>query len=183
MRFFFQIFVTNCKSAAKNSQIGTTKETNNNEQQQQKSWEGTLWKKSTCCVAKTNSTTEGMGILVAKKEPTNELLWKVQVYKVEYIKGLETDVQDVFIKVWNNFICLTIPRKKRNLKNITQKTQLKPEEKSIEVFLNFFFLIVSKIRLFHFIIYRSLTREEMFILLAFKQKLLKLSNKSQKRKW
>ena len=64
-------------------------------------------------------STEGMGILVAKKEGTNELLWKVQVYKVEYIKGLETDVQDIVIKVCNIFSCMN--SKKQDIKELRRK--------------------------------------------------------------
>ncbi len=37
------------------------------------------------------------GYIVAKDVKTDSVLWKKQVYKISYKKGLETDVQDVFI--------------------------------------------------------------------------------------
>jgi hypothetical protein len=38
------------------------------------------------------------GVLEARDPQTKKLLWQVQIYNTEYDKGLEKDVQDVFIK-------------------------------------------------------------------------------------
>lgn len=38
-----------------------------------------------------------MGFVVAKDLASNKEIWKKQVYKIEYDKNLEKDVQDVFI--------------------------------------------------------------------------------------
>lgn len=38
------------------------------------------------------------GVVDARDPKTNKLLWQVQIYKTEYDKALEKDVQDVFIK-------------------------------------------------------------------------------------
>lgn len=38
------------------------------------------------------------GVVEARDPKTKKLLWQVQVYKTEYDKALEKDVQDVFIK-------------------------------------------------------------------------------------
>ena len=38
------------------------------------------------------------GVIEARDPQTKKLLWQVQIYKTEVDKGLEKDVQDVFIK-------------------------------------------------------------------------------------
>ncbi len=38
------------------------------------------------------------GVVEARHPETKELLWKVRLYRTRYIRNLETDVQDVFIK-------------------------------------------------------------------------------------
>jgi hypothetical protein len=38
------------------------------------------------------------GVIEARDPKTRKLVWQVQIYKTEYDKALEKDVQDVFIK-------------------------------------------------------------------------------------
>jgi hypothetical protein len=46
---------------------------------------------------KYTAPTNKMGYVVAKDVKTDSTIWEKQVYKINYDKYLETDVQDVFI--------------------------------------------------------------------------------------
>lgn len=54
---------------------------------------------------------EGMEYIIATKIEGNEKIWKTQVYKIEFKKNLETDVQEVHInsmKLSNDKTCLVV---------------------------------------------------------------------------
>ena len=65
---------------------------------------------------KYTAPTSEMGFIIARDVKTDTILWKKQIYKVNYRKNLETDVQDNFIKkikIENNLLLIFTEKGKK----------------------------------------------------------------------
>ena len=78
-----------------------------------------------------NDTQNG-GVVEARHPKTKKLLWRIQIYKTDYDKGLEQDVQDVFIKTLSfdkshNLLIMSDEKSRVFVLNLTTKrvTQIK----------------------------------------------------------
>lgn len=72
------------------------------------------------------------GVVEARHPKTKKLLWRIQIYKTDYDKGLEQDVQDVFIKTLSfdkshNLLIMSDEKFRVFVLNVTTKrvTQIK----------------------------------------------------------
>jgi hypothetical protein len=65
-----------------------------------------------------------MGYINAKELSTGKTLWSKQVYKIEYDKNLEKDVQDVFIdSLWQSGDVIMIHNEKGEIYELDPATQ------------------------------------------------------------
>ena len=78
-----------------------------------------------------NDTQNG-GVVEARHPKTKKLLWRIQIYKTDYDKGLEQCVQDVFIKTLSfdkshNLLVMSDEKSRVFVFNLTTKrvTQIK----------------------------------------------------------
>jgi hypothetical protein len=78
-----------------------------------------------------NDTQNG-GVVEARHPKTKKLLWRIQIYKPDYDKGLAQDVQDVFIKTLSfdkshNLLIMSDEKSRVFVLNLTTKrvTQIK----------------------------------------------------------
>ena len=72
------------------------------------------------------------GVVEARHPKTKKLLWRIQIYKTDYDKRLEQDVQDVFIKTLSfdkshNLLIMSDEKFRVFVLNVTTKrvTQIK----------------------------------------------------------